>query len=251
VERVTASAPIAALSDPEAQAIENSHLRSLSGRVLSDLTEGAVRLPVGPGTTIHWEGDTEPHVRLVVSGLVRMYVTGFDGRTVTVRYCRPGALIGVLTLFVSSFQLPVTIQAITEVKLLALRPAVVREAAERDAGVAYALLGELSERVLSFIAEIPGNVFTTVRQRLARHLLDLASAQQEGPELAAAISQQELAEAVGTVREVVVRSLRELRQDGVLATRRSRIVILDPERLLAEGHPSADRTSVSNWNKSH
>jgi CRP/FNR family transcriptional regulator, cyclic AMP receptor protein len=47
-------------------------------------------------------------------------------------------------------------------------------------------------------------------------------------------SQQELADAVGTVREVVVRVLRELRQEGVVRTERDRMVIIDPARLIQE-----------------
>jgi CRP/FNR family cyclic AMP-dependent transcriptional regulator len=77
---------------------------------------------------------------------------------------------------------------------------------------------------------------------VARHLLDLASAGAQegtsgrgpGQELAARVSQQELADAVGTVREVVVRVLRELRTDGVVRTERDRIVLLDPDRLIQE-----------------
>jgi CRP/FNR family cyclic AMP-dependent transcriptional regulator len=126
----------------------------------------------------------------------------------------------------------------------------VERAAERDAGVARALLAELSERVLSFIAEIPGSAFATVRQRVARHLLDLASEDQSGPDLVAAIGQQELADAVGTVREVVVRALRELRQAGVLETRREGILVLDPERLLSEAYSAEAGTNVpGRWNQ--
>ena len=90
---------------------------------------------------------------------------------------------------------------------------------------------------------IPGSAFATVRQRVARHLLDLASArvgpaatpgQEASQELVARVSQQELADAVGTVREVVVRVLRELRQDRVVRTERDRIVLLEPARLIQE-----------------
>ena len=97
--------------------------------------------------------------------------------------------------------------------------------------VAQALLSETSERVLSFVAEISGNAFATVRQRLARHLLDLASERRRGPELVARLTQQELADAVGTAREVVVRVLRELRAEGVVETGRHGITIRDPEAL--------------------
>jgi hypothetical protein len=62
---------------------------------------------------LHRQGDSSPHVELVVSGLVRVYVTAPDGRTMTVRYCRAGALIGVVSLFASPFALPATIQAVT------------------------------------------------------------------------------------------------------------------------------------------
>jgi CRP/FNR family transcriptional regulator, cyclic AMP receptor protein len=67
---------------------------------------------------------------------------------------------------------------------------------------------------------------------VARHLLDLAS--ERAPELVAPVNQQLLAEAVGTVREVTVRVLRELRAAGVVRTERNRIIIVDPARLIAE-----------------
>ena len=80
-----------------------------------------------------------------------------------------------------------------------------------------------------------------MRQRVARHLLELASERgpeltslDSGQELTVLASQQELANAVGTVREVVVRVLRELRRAGVVRTERDRIVILDPVRLSEE-----------------
>ena len=57
--------------------------------------------------------------------------------------------------------------------------------------------------------------------------------------LAARVSQQELANAVGSVREVVARVLRELRVAGVIATAADRIVILDATRLYAESGGSA------------
>lgn len=48
------------------------------------------------------------------------------------------------------------------------------------------------------------------------------------------MTQQELADAVGTVREVIVRLLRELRQEGLVRTERDRMVIVDPSRLIDE-----------------
>jgi CRP-like cAMP-binding protein len=158
-------AGVTRVDDDARAAIEASHLRTLSSEAIARLAVDASRLPVPPGSTIHREGDRSAHLELVVSGLMRVYVTAPDGRTMTVRYCRPGALIGAVSLFASPFSLPVTIQAVTDADLLAFRPSVVQRAVERDARVARTLLDELRERVLSFIAEIPGSAFATVRQR--------------------------------------------------------------------------------------
>jgi CRP/FNR family transcriptional regulator, cyclic AMP receptor protein len=180
-----ASPPRGALDSAGRAAIAASHLRSLPIDVIAGLTADASRLQVPAGSVLHREGTTTPHVEFVVSGL-RVYVTAPDGRTMSVRYCRRGAMIGVVSLFATPFFLPATIQAVTETDLLALRASVVRRAAERDVRVARALLDELSERVLSFIAEIP-SAFATVRRRVARHLLDLTFESQRGSELAAAV----------------------------------------------------------------
>jgi len=49
--------------------------------------------------------------------------------------------------------------------------------------------------------------------------------------LVARVSQQELADLVGSVREVVARALRELREDHVVVVARWGITVLDPSRL--------------------
>jgi CRP/FNR family transcriptional regulator len=213
-------------------AVLASHLRELPADVIDDLIAGAVRLKIPASSVIHREGEGAPVLELVVSGLVRVFVTAPDGRTMTVRYCRPGALLGVMSLFIPKFALPAAVQALVDAELLALSPGVARRAAARDIRVTQALLREQSERAISFLYEVPGSAFATVRQRVARHLLDLAS--EGGPELVVPISQQQLAEAVGTVREVIVRVLRELRTSGVVHTERNRIIIVDPTRLIAE-----------------
>ena len=217
-------------------AVLKSNLHELPPDLLEELVTGAVRMKIPAGAVTHRPGEPARHLELVISGVVRGFVTAPDGRTMTVRYCRPGALIGAVTLFATRFTMSAAAQALVDAELLKFSPAVVRRAAARDLRVAQAFLSELSERVLSFIDEIPGNTFATVRQRVARHLLDLAAQRGPGREAVSAIvvpvSQQELADAVGTAREVVVRVLRELRRDGVVRTERDQIVILDPARLV-------------------
>jgi hypothetical protein len=85
-----------------------------------------------------------------------------------------------------------------DAEVLRISATVARRMGTGDLRVARAFLDELSARALSFVYEIPGSAFATVRQRVARHLLDLASAgvgaepvpgQRAGQELVARVSQ--------------------------------------------------------------
>jgi len=224
-------------------AVRASHLRDLPSEVLDELLDGAVRTKLPAGSTAHWAHDEDQYFELVVTGVIRVFVTAPDGRTMTIRYCRSGELLGAVSLFSGEFAEPATKQALVDTQLLMISPQKVRALARRDLSVAGALLVELSERVRNFVNEIPGTAFATVRQRVARQLLDLASTHHDDDlsgELAVRISQQELAAAVGTVREVVVRALRQLRDTGAVRTERNRIVLVDPAQL----------TEAVKWNTS-
>jgi CRP/FNR family transcriptional regulator len=61
--------------------------------------------------------------------------------------------------------------------------------------------------------------------------------------LVAPITQQGLADCVGTVREVVARVLRDFRTEGLVSTAEGRIDILDPNGLAAV----VGRSAASGW----
>ena len=221
--------------DAETQvAITKSSLRSLPPALINELTMGAVVRDIPAGLMTHQESDP-PFIEIVVRGLIRAYVGAPSGRTMTIRYCRPGALMGTGTVFNETGSAARgNLVALVDSRALKLNPATLRRLADRDIRVTRALLSETSARVADYINELQSSTFGSFRQRLARHLLDLASEQQAGPKLVAHASQEELAAAVGTVREVVVRILREMRAESLVRTSRGSVELLDPARLDAE-----------------
>ena len=149
-------------------AVRASHFRDLSGEVLDELFDGAVRSKIAAGSVAHRALEADQYLELVVTGVIRVFVTAPDGRTMTIRYCRSGELLGAMSLFSDEFTEPATKQALVDTQLLVLSPPKVRALAQRDLRVAQAFLVELSERARNFVNEIPGTAFATVRQRVAR-----------------------------------------------------------------------------------
>ncbi|MGD8711093.1 MAG: Crp/Fnr family transcriptional regulator [Ectothiorhodospiraceae bacterium] len=187
--------------------------------------EAAVRLEAPPGSAIYHEHD-EPRAGVVIHGLLRLYMTAPDGRQVTVRYARPGQLLGIPS--VVGGPAPVSAQMLTHTVVLMLPVEALRRAGHEDADVAWLFAEEICWRLYDALEGLAGNAFGTLKQRACRHLLELAASSQTGNSLVAVVTQQELANAVGSARVAVARILAELRQGGLIRTGAAGIELLDP-----------------------
>jgi CRP/FNR family transcriptional regulator len=213
-------------------AVARSFLRRLPAELVARLTAEGERADYPAGTTIYRAG-ADPRAVLVVHGLVRVYMRSAEGRQVTVRYARPGDVLGIAVLVGGPAN--VDVQVLAPSSLFRLSSRTLNAAGRRDARVAWAMAEELSRRLYETLQQTAINAFGSVRQRVAGHLLDLASAQQHPRgRLVAHVSQQEIADAVGSVREVVARVLRDFRIAGIVATSTDSVLILDAARLHRE-----------------
>jgi CRP/FNR family transcriptional regulator, cyclic AMP receptor protein len=228
------------VADPDvADALARSFLGKLPSELVDELLAEGERTDYPAGTTIYREG-AAPRAVLVIEGLLRVYMTSAEGRQVTVRYARGADVLGIAVLVGGPVN--VAVQTLAPCSLFRINARTLLEAARQDARVAWAVAEELNRRLYDTLQQTAINAFGSVRQRLAAHLLDLASAQQR-PEgrLVAHVSQQELADAVGSVREVVARVLREFRLAGLVATAPDSVVIFDAARLHSESWSSTAR----------
>jgi CRP/FNR family transcriptional regulator len=221
------------MADPETEQIAaRSFLGQLPRDLLDELLASGDRADYPDGATIYRDGD-EPRTLLVLRGLLRVYMTSPEGRQVTVRYARPADVLGIAVLVGGPAD--VSVQTLEAVSLFRLDARILKAAAKRDARVSWALAEELNRRLYESLHTTAVNAFGSVRQRVAIHLLDLASTHRT-PEtqLVARVSQQELSDAVGSSREVVARVLRDLRSEGLVATGSETIHVLDPVGLQAQ-----------------
>lgn len=214
---------------PEArQAMADTAIQfDLAGGESVPLTSTVTGMPVGtcqPG--------------LVADGMLRVYVTS-QGRQVTTRYAGPGDAFGVPALIESSDNAPIeaSAQALIDTRLLLLSPTTLTELVSRDLSVAQATIAGLQRSLRDSLSLVAENVVWPLRQRLARHLLDLAV--REGPDVVVPATVQTIADATGTVREVVFRLLKEMRESGLVERRKGPLVLLDLHALhqIAMGAP--------------
>lgn len=182
------------------------------------------------GQLLYSAEDRPQFVGLILEGFLRVFIAGANsGRESTIRYVRPGDLLGVVAAL--SGPSATFVQTLRDSRIWLVDGAALRRDAQTDMQIAWLIAEECAQRVAALVNEIAGSAFASVRQRIAHHLLHMAQGRSSEPYLVARITQTALANAAGTVREVSVRELRALRAEGLIRPGREGIAILDPDGL--------------------
>jgi CRP/FNR family cyclic AMP-dependent transcriptional regulator len=219
-------------------AVARGALSGLPAPALRQLVERGMRLDAKARTTVYREGDA-PMVVLVVHGTLRVYATAEDGREFTMFWAHPGDWLGYS--LVTGGSLDVSAQAVSDAALHVVPLELVESLARADASVAWELLRATSARVRQLGGAVRMLAFMDLRQRVSHQLVEIAFRRPAGSALVAEVSQQDLADLVGSPRTSIARILADLRDEGIVRTVPRGIQLLRPERLLP--NPAATTTT--------
>ncbi len=188
-----------------------------------------------PGQIIFLEGERSQGLWFLKEGRVKIFRMSAEGREQGLCVMRSGMCCG-CPLFYGETN-PASAQSLDTVTLYFIRRDVALGLADRHPEVSRALLRVFAkgEQILSSL--VVNLSCSRLIDRLAQILLDHSEGQdpptQRGTQPSLKLSHQELANLLGTTREVVSRYLDRLEWAGVVKLGRKRITILDSEKLEA------------------
>lgn len=175
------------------------------------------------GEVILLEGDYDCGVYFVQRGVVKILRSSEDGRTQTLTLVGPGHSFNEVPA-VDGGPNPASAEAMTECTVYSVSREDFSRLLDRYPQISRAMLVAFAARLRQLVELASDLTLRTVPQRLAKLLLEQAS-------VAGQLTQHEMAERLGTVREVIGRSLRALADEGLLRVEGHRIVITDPQGL--------------------
>ena len=197
----------------------------ISDRVLAD----AMLVEFPANSIVYRDYDTS-RMGVVLSGMIRLFLTSKEGRQITLRYYGPGEFIGLQVLV--GGPIPVCVESVRETAALILDPAAIETLGKKIPGFGWRIAEEVGSDFCDLLVALGENAFDPVNVRVARHLAELAALVPAVDGTASiTITQRELAEAVGSVREVISRTLRDFRRKGIIEFEPKSITILDTARL--------------------
>ncbi len=183
------------------------------------------------GTKLVHCGDSATHFVIVIHGVVRVFQTAETGREICLYRVRRGQIC-VLTLTKLLTTKNVCAQAVADEDVRALAMPMEyfhRLLAESDAFRSYTMrsIAESFNEVLQLVAHVS---FQRLELRLACLIGKLAQAE-PSPSPMLKVTHQEVANELGTTREVVSRILKDFEHMGCIKLRRGSIEVLSGETL--------------------
>jgi CRP-like cAMP-binding protein len=238
--------PFAAFSPTITEAWQASFMASFPDHIVRALLANARPTKVEAGHVFYRGAyhDQMAMLGLVAEGLLRIYLLADNGRQVTLHYAEPGVVVGAPALLLAGTQndseqarQPWQIlggrrihgEAVRDTLMLRLSPGQFLRLVRTEVSVAWPLATFLARQAVAAQQILSDDMFLPVQARVARHLVDLAVLQHDV--LVVTVGHQEIADAIGSVREVVSRAMGEMREAGLITRSGNQTILTDVARL--------------------
>jgi CRP-like cAMP-binding protein len=184
-------------------------------------------------SVILFEDDPGDALYVVIDGLVKVVLIGEDGREVILSVLKEGDFFGEMSL-IDDQPRSAHVIAMEDSNLLVMRREDFQHRLREMPGVAIGMLRAMSRRLREADEKIGGLVLLDVNGRVAKLLLSMAD-ENDGTHITRRVTHHTIAQMVGSSRETVSRTMRELVERGLIEVTRKAITIRDRAKLQSAG----------------
>jgi len=199
----------------------NSYFDELPEDVLKTIAAHMQLRNFERGDTLFWEGEPCAGLHIIESGSVKLYRVSPLGRQYIIAVMTEGATCNEVPAFDGGTN-PVNVEALETSRVWVIESQALRNLVVSNPEFALKILGRFGQNLRHLVGKVSEMAFYQVTHRLARLITEL---QQE--ESHPHWTQEQMAARLGTVREVVARSLKELERSGAIRIEDRQIQISD------------------------
>jgi CRP/FNR family transcriptional regulator len=203
----------------------NLYFDELPEEVLRDLATVTQLREFERGDVLFWEGDPCAGLHIIESGSVKLYRISPHGRQYIIAVLAEDATCNEVPAFDGGTN-PVNVEALETTRVWVVDAHILRELVKTNPEFALKVLSKFGQNLRNLVGKVSEMAFYQVTHRLARLITEMP-AEEARPHW----TQEQLAARLGTVREVVSRSLRELERSGAIRMEDRRIQIADTDIL--------------------
>ena len=203
----------------------NPYFSDLSKDVLISIVPHMQLLKYERSDILFWEGDPCSGLHIIESGSVKLYRVSPTGRQYIIAVMTEGTTCNEVPAFDGGAN-PVNVEALETSLVWVIASQILRDLVLSNPEFALKILGRFGQNLRQLVSKVSEMAFYQVTHRLARLINEM-----QADELRSHWTQEQLASRLGTVREVVARSLKELEKSGAIRVKERHIHINDGEIL--------------------
>ena len=204
--------------------LENVRLFSgLSDEVLTEIEQHGTIKNYNKNTIIINQNDETDSLYVILSGKVKVFVSGEDGREVLLNYQEPGEYFGEMSL-IDRQPRAASVMTVEPSRLMVIARGDFLRCLSRNPEIALNLIEPMSSRIRMLAENVSNLALLDVYGRVARTLLQNA-VEEDGVLKTGKLTQQDIADMVGASRAMVSRILKDLKTGGYIKIDKKRIII--------------------------
>lgn len=196
---------------------------NVDDRDLERIAAASVVRTFNKNSIVITEGDTSSSLYVILSGEVKVFVSDENGKTNIVNRLGPGEYFGELSL-IDEGPRSASVETVSKCRMSILSRRYFVDYIEQYPRVAVSLLQGMGQRLRSTTAHAKNLALMDVFGRIANVLLQ-AAVEEDGRLITPALTQQDIADEVGSSREMVSRILKDLRAGNYISMEGKRVVI--------------------------
>jgi CRP-like cAMP-binding protein len=210
----------------------NAYFNELPESILNDIALHMQMREYPRGDVLFWEADPCDGLHIVDTGSAKIFRLSPQGRQYIVRILQEGDTFAEVPAFDGGSN-PVNVEALETCQVWVIESEKLRSIVAEYPVFAQKVLANFGEMLRNMVRMVSEMAFYQVTHRLARLISELPPGE-PGPHW----TQEQLAARLGTVREVVARSLKELERSGAICIEDRRIHVADKDALGQWIHPN-------------
>lgn len=208
---------------------------TLEGDDLEEFTQHKTTNTYKKGQVIFYEGNQAYGIYCILSGRVKLYKSGMDGRQQIVRIASPGDIVGYRSLFAEE-PYHATAEALEDATICCIDKNSFFPVLAKNPALSLNIIRKLSKELRQAEDLATSIAQRSVRERMAELLLMLKETygkpSRRGFVIDLHLSREEMAEMIGITQETAIRLLSEFKKDGIIDVQERDITILDFKALV-------------------
>lgn len=206
----------------------------LSEKDLKVITSSGREIKYKKGDIIFSDGDLCHAIYVVEEGEVKLYKLGDDGKEHILHFAEPGDTFGGAPIFLEDGRYPAYAEAKTDVKLLFIPKVMLLKLIKENFDITLKVLHSFSKYLNLLVEAVNELSLENVSKRVTKYLVKISKdgmKTTEGIVIETKLTREELAAKLGTVREVLSRTLSFLNKKGLISIKDKKIIIPDIDKL--------------------